>query len=112
MHQLISASILALTLVAGNAAFAQSMAVGSAPTAKAAAAAKRHQATATVRKADEANGTVIIIAHGPVGSLNWPPVTMAFKVRDKALFKKLEQGKKVAAEFTVEGSEYVIVSAK
>jgi Cu/Ag efflux protein CusF len=111
MNQLITAPILAFALVVGNAAFAQSVGASSAPTVKAAAAAKRHQTTATVRKADEANGTVIL-AHGPVDSLNWPPMTMAFKVRDKTLFKKLEQGKKVAVEFTTEGSDYVVVGVK
>ncbi len=39
-------------------------------------------------------------------------MTMAFKVKDKALAQKLEKGRNVEFEFVQEGKDYVIISAK
>lgn len=47
-----------------------------------------HKTKATVKKVDEKAGTVML-SHEPVASLNWPAMTMAFKVRDKNLMAKL-----------------------
>jgi len=60
---------------------------------------------------DPAGGKVTI-AHGPVQTLKWPAMTMAFGVKDKALLGKLSSGKKVEFEFVKQGSDYVITSAK
>ena len=73
--------------------------------------AKTHKGTGTVTKVDPASGKVTI-AHGPVQTLKWPAMTMAFGVRDKALLGKLSSGKKVEFEFVKQGSDYVITSAK
>jgi Cu(I)/Ag(I) efflux system periplasmic protein CusF len=70
-----------------------------------------HKAAGTVTKVDAA-GSKVTIAHGPVESLKWPPMTMNFIVRDKALLGKLSSGKKVEFEFVQQGRDYVIVSAK
>lgn len=79
---------------------------------KAAAADKIiHKATATVKKVNAQNG-VVTLAHGPVNSLNWPAMEMGFKVKDKALLKKLGEGKKVNVEFVQEGNDYVVTSVK
>ena len=72
---------------------------------------KTHKAVGTVKKVDQAAGRVTL-AHGPVPSLKWPAMTMGFGVKDKALFGKLAQDKKVEFEFVQEGRDYVITSVK
>jgi Cu(I)/Ag(I) efflux system periplasmic protein CusF len=47
-----------------------------------------------------------------VASLKWPAMTMAFKVKDEGLWKKLEDGKKVEVEFAQQGKDYVITAVK
>ena len=74
-------------------------------------AAKMHSAKGTVKSLDAAAGTVTL-DHDPVKSMNWPAMTMAFKVQDKALLDKLAKGKKVEVEFEQRGKDYVITSAK
>ncbi len=70
-----------------------------------------HQASASVKSVDAKSDT-ITLDHGPVPSMNWPAMTMAFKVRDKSLLDKLAVGKKVDVEFVQEGKDYVITSVK
>lgn len=72
---------------------------------------KTHKAVGTVRKVDQAAGRVTL-AHEPVPSLKWPAMTMGFAVKDKALFGKLAQGKKVEFEFVQQGRDYVVTSVK
>jgi Cu(I)/Ag(I) efflux system periplasmic protein CusF len=71
----------------------------------------KHVAKGTVKSVDAIAGTVTL-DHGPVKSMNWPAMTMTFKVQDKALIDKLGQGKKVEVEFEQRGKDYVITSAK
>ena len=73
--------------------------------------AKAYQASGVVKKADAAKGTVTL-AHGPVKDLNWPAMTMAFKVKDKALLSRLAVDKKVAFSFVQEGKDYVITAVQ
>ena len=70
-----------------------------------------HKATGVVKnvKPDTAQ---VILEHGPVKSLNWPAMTMAFGVKDKSLLSKLPVGKKVEFEFVQEGSKYVVTNVK
>lgn len=75
------------------------------------AAQGSHQAKATVKKVDEKLATVTL-AHDPVASLNWPAMTMSFRVKDKALMPKLTAGKRVDVEFVQEGEDYVVKSVK
>ena len=70
-----------------------------------------HEAKATVKAADRKAGTVVL-SHGPVASLNWPPMTMKFLVKDKALWGKLGEGKQVDVEFTQDGKDYVVTKVK
>lgn len=44
-----------------------------------------------VRKVDKAAGKVTI-KHGPIASIDMPPMTMVFQVKDKALLDKVKQG--------------------
>ena len=70
-----------------------------------------HTAKATVKKVDTKQGTVTL-AHDPVTSLNWPAMTMSFKVEDKMLMKKLTNGKRVVVDFAKQGEDYVVTSVK
>jgi Cu(I)/Ag(I) efflux system protein CusF len=75
------------------------------------AAAALHHATGVVKSVDAAKGTVSI-AHGPVATLRWPAMTMAFAAEDTKLLQNLKPGAKVEFEFTQQGSRYVITSIK
>lgn len=79
-------------------------------TAKA-AKSTAHEADAVVKELDATQGKVTL-AHGPVKSLGWPAMTMAFAVKDKTLFDKLAVGTKVHVGFKKEGDEYVVTSVK
>lgn len=70
-----------------------------------------HKATGTVKKVD-AKGGVVTLAHEPIKSLNWPAMTMGFKVKDKMLLDKLTDGKKVEFEFTQDDKDYVVTGVK
>lgn len=70
-----------------------------------------HKTSAVVKALDQANGKVTL-AHDQVKTLNWPPMTMSFGVKDKSMLDKLAVGKKVDVEFTQQGSNYVISSVK
>lgn len=70
-----------------------------------------HEANGTIKKIDAKTGSVMI-SHGPVASLNWPPMTMGFKVKDKNLLGKLAVDKKVDFKFLKEGDDYVLTMVK
>lgn len=71
----------------------------------------KHKTTGTVQSVDAAAGKVKL-AHDPVKSLNWPAMTMNFKVQDKAMLDKLSKSKKVEVEFEQRGKDYVITAVK
>lgn len=66
----------------------------------AAPAATAAEGVGVVKKID-AKALSVTIAHDPIKALNWPAMTMAFKVADKALLEKLKVGAKV--RFTLSG---------
>jgi Cu(I)/Ag(I) efflux system protein CusF len=70
-----------------------------------------HKTAATVKSADPKAGNVTL-DHGPVPSMNWPAMSMTFKVKDKAMLDQLAAGKKVDVEFVQEGKDYVITAVK
>ena len=72
---------------------------------------KTHTAVGVVSKNDPKAGTVTI-DHEPVKSLNWPAMSMAFKVKDKAMLDKLAVDKKVQVEFQQQGKDNVITAVK
>lgn len=78
---------------------------------KPAASQEIHTAAGTVKKADPKAGKVTL-EHGPVASLKWPAMTMAFKVKDAGLWKKLEDGRKVEVQFAQQGKDYVVTAVK
>ena len=70
-----------------------------------------HIAKGIVKDANPTLG-VVSVAHQPIKSMNWPAMTMTFKVKDKTLFKQLPQGKQVEIEFVQDGKNYVVTKAK
>lgn len=72
---------------------------------------KVHEARGTVKQIDAAGG-LVTIAHGPVATLEWQPMTMTFKVKDKSLLKKMEVGETVEFSFVQQGDDYVVTGLK
>jgi Cu(I)/Ag(I) efflux system protein CusF len=70
-----------------------------------------HKGTGVVTNVDRAGGKVTV-KHDPIKSLNWPTMTMAFAVRDKAMLEELAKDKKVEFEFVQQGQQFVITSIK
>lgn len=92
------------------------MAAGSAPQTDTVPPAKPsaagHQAEGTVDGVDASTGTVSI-NHGPVKTLQWPAMTMEFKLANDALLKGLKPGAAVAFEFVErQPGEWVITGIK
>lgn len=78
----------------------------------AAAASAGHHAEGRI-EAIEAGAGMVRIAHGPVPSLQWPGMTMEFKLANGALLGSAKRGDKVAFEFVERGQgEWVITSLK
>jgi Cu/Ag efflux protein CusF len=92
-----SAFVLSLLLAISPVAFGQS------------AQGTVHNASGVVTKLDKDKVT---IRHQPVPSLNWPSMTMAFKVKDKAVMDKMKKDQNVNFEFVQEGRDYVVTAVK
>lgn len=105
-----TAALLASLLLGASVATAQGM-QGMAGMAKEAGAQPMHKASGTVKRLDQKAGTVTL-AHGPVATLNWPAMTMSFKVKDKGLLPRLAEGSKVDVQFTKQGRDFVITAVK
>ena len=58
----------------------------------------------------ERSASAVTVVHEPVAALNWPAMTMQFKV-DAALFDRLQPGARIAFEFVGESGAYRIVNA-
>lgn len=54
------------------------------------------------------SGASITIAHGPVASLQWPAMTMAFTLQRADLARGLSVGDTVAFRFHQDGSRYIV----
>jgi Cu(I)/Ag(I) efflux system membrane fusion protein len=73
------------------------------------AATGAHQASGRVTAI---NGVNITIAHGPVQSLQWPAMTMAFVMQDAALGRGLGVGDTVQFRFRQDGSRHVVTEIR
>ena len=74
-------------------------------------AAVTHHVTGTVKKVD-AKARSVTVEHGPVQTLNWPAMTMTFKVEDPAIIAKLKPGAKIDADMIERGHDYVITAVR
>jgi RND family efflux transporter MFP subunit len=71
-----------------------------------------HQAQGTVDTIDLKAGT-LRLNHGPVASLKWPAMTMAFKVANTSLLQGLQPGQAVSFEFVErQPGDYVVTSLR
>jgi Cu/Ag efflux protein CusF len=98
MKRFLIASITGAALAAGAGVF------GASPTGTS------HYALGVLRNVDR-SGSAVTVAHEPVAALNWPAMTMQFKVGEPALFERLQLGGRIAFEFVGEGGGYRIVNA-
>jgi Cu(I)/Ag(I) efflux system protein CusF len=73
--------------------------------------AAANSGTGVVKSVDAAAGS-ITFAHEPIKSLNWPAMTMAFKVKDKSLLDRAKPGDKVQFTLVQSGKDYVVTSIK
>ncbi len=64
-----------------------------------------HLGKGTIRKIDAER---VMLAHGPIATLNWPVMTMSFKLKNPALAKGLKTGDAVDFELVQQGSAYVV----
>ena len=76
-----------------------------------AGASREHKASGKVTKVDPGKGSVTI-AHGPVATMNWPSMTMSFKVKDKAMLDKVKNGQQVEFSFIESGRDHTITEIK
>jgi len=74
-------------------------------------AATPHKGVGEVKDVNTADGVVTLV-HEPIKSLNWPAMTMGFKVKDKSLMDKIKPGDKVEFTLVQVGKEYLITGMK
>lgn len=96
-------SILLAALMLAGPAMAQQPAATAPPSAPAAA----DFASGEVRKVYPDAGQ-ILLKHGEIKSLDMPPMTMNFKVKDKALLDRVKVGDKVRFKAAQVGGEYTV----
>jgi len=72
-----------------------------------ATAALAQLAEGEIRKVDK-NAKKITIKHGPVPSIDMPPMTMVFQVKDPALLDKVKAGDRVKFQAEKQGDTYVV----
>src|SRR5665213_4244356 len=73
------------------------------------AVATTHHGVGVIKEIDAASG-MVTLDHGPIKSLNWPAMTMGFKVKDRALLDNIKPGNKVDFTLVQAGKDYVITS--
>lgn len=64
-----------------------------------------------VRKIDREGGKVTL-RHAEIKSLDMPPMTMVFRVREKAVLDKLQIGSRVQFQAVSEAGEFVVTELK
>ncbi len=76
--------------------------------AKPVAAAGAAWTEGEVRKIDKAAGK-ITIKHGPMPKLDMPPMTMAYRVKDKSMLDRLKPGDKIQFDVDGVGGEFTVL---
>ncbi len=75
----------------------------------------------TIQESILGNGQVILISqdktkvtlkHQPIPAIQWPAMTMEFKVKNRALLDKVKVGDKVHFILVPVGKEYIVTSIK
>jgi len=89
------------------------MAPASAPAAAAATAANQPATHVGEGKVESVDADSITISHGPVASMQWPPMTMGFAKPSKNSFSEVKPGDEVRFEFKQgSASSYELVSVQ
>lgn len=70
-------------------------------------AAQTPLAEGEIRKVDK-EAKKLTIRHGPIPSLDMPPMTMVFQVRDSAVLEQVKAGDKVKFEAEKKGGAYIV----
>ncbi|OIR06074.1 cation efflux system protein CusF precursor [mine drainage metagenome] len=70
-------------------------------------AANSHHGHGTVTKIDASNG-MVTFSHEPIATLNWPAMTMSFKLKDAALVNGIKTGDTVDFDLVQSGNDYVV----
>lgn len=76
--------------------------------AKPAVAASAALTQGEVRRVDKAAGTVTI-QHGAMPKLDMPPMTMPYRVKDKAVLEQLKPGDKIAFDADAVGGVFTVI---
>ena len=108
MKPALATLLMSLTLAAP--AFAQQKADDHSahhPAAAATAPAADDMADAEVRKVDK-DAAKITLKHGEIKSLEMPPMTMVFHVKDKAMLDRVKAGDKVRFKVVNETGKYTV----
>ncbi|TPG65178.1 copper-binding protein [Ewingella americana] len=66
-------------------------------------------ASGVVKKIDTAAG-MVTLQHGPIPAINWPAMTMGFKVADPALLKNIKEGETVDFTLKAENGNEVVMA--
>ena len=106
--------LIVVVAVARTVAFAQSTdmkGMDMKGTAMDKSATASYKGIGVIKNINGADGTVTL-AHEPIKTLNWPAMTMAFKVKDKKLLDNVAPGSKVEFTLVQSGKDYVITSIK
>lgn len=99
-----------LAVLASGQAIAQSHDSHHAPEpAPATRAGVAPMADGEVRRVDKEAGK-ITLKHGPIRSLDMPPMTMVFQVHDRAFLEKVKAGDKVKFTAEEKAGAYVVTS--
>lgn len=86
-----------------------SMSTGTGAASAATATAQTAQGSGVIKQIDpQANR--IVIDHQPIASLDWPQMTMGFKLADPTLLQGLEVGQTVRFELQAEGMNATITA--
>ena len=76
--------------------------------AQPAAAASAAWTEGEVRKVDKAAGK-LTIKHGPMPKFDMPPMTMAYRGKDKAMLDRLKPGDKIKFDVDGVGGEFTVL---
>ena len=90
--------IIALLIAAGSAA-----SMAQTPT--------KDMAEAEVRKVDR-DARKVTLKHGPIKSLDMPPMTMVFQIKDVSLLDKLVAGEKIRFSAEQQQGAYVVTAVE
>lgn len=64
-------------------------------------------ADGVIRKVDKDSGK-LTIKHGPIPSMDMPPMTMVYRVKDPAMLDQVKPGDKVKFEMEKIGGQYTV----